>query len=49
MRTYANLPTVQHVEAYCLEVYLHCRLSKYQYGNNKTTFVGMNVGCVSST
>jgi hypothetical protein len=46
MRNYANLRTVQHVEAYCLEVCLHCRLSKYQYDINKPTFVGMQVGCI---
>jgi len=43
MRTCANLRTVQYVEAYCLEMCLHCRLSKYQYDFNKTTFVGMKV------
>jgi len=47
MQTYANLRTVQHVEAYCLDVCLHCRLSKYQYDTNKTIFVGMkSVLCV---
>jgi len=43
MRTYANPRTVQHVEAYCMELCLYCRLSKYQYGINKTTFVGIKV------
>jgi hypothetical protein len=46
MRSHANLRTVQHVEAYCLEVCLHCMLSKYQYDINKKTFVGMQVGCI---
>jgi hypothetical protein len=27
MRTYAKLRTVQHVEAYCMELCLHCRFS----------------------
>ena len=44
MQKYANLRTVQHVEAYCLEVCLHCRLCKYQYDINKTIFVGMKSG-----